>query len=831
MRIMERLGKRVAERPWVCIAIVLMITLGAFASIATNGITFDLDEDDMTPQTEAYEADKLLRDVFRFEMSSISLVRGDDVLSKDFFKAAIEYEKAIFNDQLAKEYLIKPEISSDSFQNPYSAMISVLANSTDHDVQLATLEFLSEEALKENITMLMGLDQFQGLKGLFTKDLDVANATAKGAMIITVLDRTKILEDDNLDMLVFEDRVKGLADNVTATGLSGNDRIQLFAEYTIIMEMADVADSDLGTLFPLALLLMVIILLLMYRDFVDMAVAVACLIFAILWTFGAAITFGIGVSTISIAVPILVLGLGIDYALHLVYRYRDERGEGVENVEASSNAVGSVGEALLLATITTVIAFLSNLSSSMSMIADFGLLSAVGIVSSFIVMILVIPSVQSIRDRRSASKGLSTENIRRYRRRSVKENDAIGKIAMIGGKLALTKPVAVMVAGVIVLGGFGYAAANVSYQFDVFDFLPEDSEAYDMLTFLFDDFAETGQFNAEILVYGDATDPAVIKAMEQSVDRMKDVEHVRTNNGNVSALHLGTVLFEIFKESDNATYNGTYVTLFNAGDGSIKEGTSQLDVQGLIGILLAMEDESIDLKLARVIGEDAENNPITRINVPIEEGLSDPQALSLRDGLDVAIEPLKDIGVNAVPTGMVITNAIIMDEMQRDQMTSLLITLAATLLILTVALFLLTRSYVLGALATLPTVMSVIMVWGSMYLLDISLNVMTLTIASLTVGIGVTYGIHIVHRFANEMKRGLSPEEAVMVTTGATGRGVIGAALTTAVGFGILTFSSMVPMAQFGMITAMAIAYAYIGATIALPTLLVIWGRRVASKA
>ena len=94
-----------------------------------------------------------------------------------------------------------------------------------------------------------------------------------------------------------------------------------------------------------------------------------------------------------------------------------------------------------------------------------------------------------------------------------------------------------------------------------------------------------------------------------------------------------------------------------------------------------------------------------------------------------------------------------------------------------------------------------------MFLLGISLNVMTLTIAALTVGMGVTYGIHITHRFNAEIREGKGTDEAILQTTKQTGKGVLGAALTTSIGFAIIGFSTMVPMQQFGLITAIAIIY------------------------
>jgi len=841
------MGERIAARPWICIGAVLLVTLMAFTTIATNGISFEMDQEEMTPDTDAYNADKLLRDVFRFEQSSINLLRADDALSKESFLAGLEYEKRIFEDPVASGYLLDTQMPQTSFNSPYSALISAMVfaepsetpilppppgfdpNDPDHsyhDVLLAYVEYYDEGAIKENATALMAMDRFSEIKSLFTEDLDLEKGTASGAMMIAVLDRNKVLADDEMDFLQYEEAVAGIADEVNEDFFNGDGQVNVFDEHRIVMDMADVADSDLETLFPLALLVMVAILMLMYRDPIDMLVAISCLVFAIMWTFGAALVFGIGISTISIAVPILVLGLGIDYALHLVFRYRDERGDGNDNFTSASNAVGSVGEALLLATITTVIAFLSNVTSSMKMIADFGVLSAIGIISSFIIMILVIPSVQSVRDQRYAAKGIKGKEVRRYRKRTVDSNDIIGKVSMLGGKLAISKPLAVIVAGGLVMGGFGYFAANVSYEFDVFDFLPEDSESNEMLTFIFDEFEETGQNTAEILIYGDPTEPEMIRAIESSVDNMKDARHMAFENGEPDVMHIGTALHAIYQQSEDASFKANYSALFDPDTGRVLEGTDQDDIELLIQELSLKDDDEIDLMLARVIGGSEEHKDLSRMQLGVEDNLPDSKLLELREDLQEAVAPLEDAGYEAVPTGMLIANAVIMDEMQNDQMTSLLVTLALTLIVLTVAMFLLTRSVLLGALATLPTVMSVIMVWGSMYLMDIPLNVMTLTIAALTVGIGVTYGIHIAHRFSSEMGKGLSPEEAVMVTTGATGRGVLGAALTTAVGFGILNFSSMVPLAQFGLITAMAIAYAYIGATVALPTLLVIWGRR-----
>ena len=117
-----------------------------------------------------------------------------------------------------------------------------------------------------------------------------------------------------------------------------------------------------------------------------------------------------------------------------------------------------------------------------------------------------------------------------------------------------------------------------------------------------------------------------------------------------------------------------------------------------------------------------------------------------------------------------------------------------------------------------------------MFIFGIPLNVMTLTIASLTVGMGVTYGIHITHRFVEEFKRNGDIDNAVDKAVGKTGVSLLGAAITTIIGFGIIGFSILPPIQQFGVITALAIGLSFIGAVFVLPAILVIWARQKQKK-
>ena len=101
---------------------------------------------------------------------------------------------------------------------------------------------------------------------------------------------------------------------------------------------------------------------------------------------------------------------------------------------------------------------------------------------------------------------------------------------------------------------------------------------------------------------------------------------------------------------------------------------------------------------------------------------------------------------------------------------------------------------------------------------------MTITISSLTIGLGVTYGIHISHRFIEELAKS-NIEQASFTTVQSTGISLFGAAATTIAGFGLLTFSLMPPLQQFGEITALTILFAFISSVFILPSFLILWAR------
>lgn len=858
MGTMKNMGESMSKKPAIPLLVILVVTLASLGMIAIDPPSFDMDESSFMPDNDITRASTVVEEAFTSSASVFSTIdasgAGGDIFTKSIFLDVLTYEQSLYGmeytgtDGQQYPYYNAGNTNGFTVVSPVDVVAGLIFDPTGestptYDQMIATIQGLPDDsAIKYTAYRLFNPTNggATGMARMITTDLafdDVAQtASAKGCMVSVVVVDT--LMDNVADGVIgFESDVSRMTDAFTPTESDGL-AITAVCLNTMIADIGDMASDDMSRLVPVAMILIVVVLLLMYRDLADTLIGLAGLIIAIIWTFGISTLLGIEMSTIAIAVPILIMGLGIDYGLHLVFRYREERMSGKDSAKANGETMVSVGEALVLATVTTVIAFLSYLTSSMSALADFGLMCAIGIICAFAVMLLLVPPMQAIRDGRAVNKGKNPDDAKRYKKVESKHGDIIGKVAGIGGRIAAKSPWAVIGVTCVVLLGFGYSATNLTSEFDMYDFIPEDTEAYDTITYLSDNYDMTTD-NTSVLIYASGWDLDTLKAIENTINDL-DANHVSGLYYGANGLHepnyINLVLWDAYKDSGaGGSYKAAYGALFDPATGDLLPDVTDPNNELILALegafyQLGLTDYYVDM--SAVVGE-YDNADVTRIVLNITSEAA--------DGGDVVIDMMD--GVNAVcakyfgdmkyvTTGSAIVLKVNMDEMNKSQMSSLIITLALVLIILTLVMYYTDRSWLLGTMATIPTLVSVVLVWGTMALLGISLNVLTLTIASLTVGMGVTYGIHIAHRYVTDLRdNGCEARDAIMRATRETGKGVFSAALTTAVGFGVIGFSGILPMQQFGMITAMAIIFGYIGATFILPALLVIWGEHTKPKA
>jgi predicted RND superfamily exporter protein len=123
----------------------------------------------------------------------------------------------------------------------------------------------------------------------------------------------------------------------------------------------------------------------------------------------------------------------------------------------------------------------------------------------------------------------------------------------------------------------------------------------------------------------------------------------------------------------------------------------------------------------------------------------------------------------------------------------------------------------------IPVSISIVWVLGTMYFIGYSLNILTITVTSITIGVGIDYACYITERFRLVADKTGDVTKAVTETISRTGSAVLIAALSSMFGFGVLMFAPIPPQQQFGIITAITLLYAFITSILVLPLVLARW--------
>ncbi len=599
-------------------------------------------------------------------------------------------------------------------------------------------------------------------------------------------------------------------------------------------------EAELGRLFGSAFAIIIGVLLFVYwlrsggnsprrralrRTTADTGLTMITIVLAIVWTQGMTALLQMAglvgdLSEVAQIVPILLIGLGVDYGIHLISRYRDEVGHGAGVDVGMTRAIGTVGIALTLATVTTVIGFLTNVFNPIPALVDFGIMSAVGIVASFVLMLTFVPAVRVLLDRRAERRGtLPTDGMGATSARLLPQ--LMGRTAVLAERVPVLT-LAVMLA----LGGAGWVGfTNLETRFSFTDFLPPDAPQVLTLELISERFAGGFGETTQVLVEGEAlAAPEGMNALAAAIDDLAatpDVITLTTPAGEVAQVRSVVSLLQapFTPGPDGAPADPAAAGALVAAGWDPR--TARFAPDGDVAAALAAIEGP---GLTSVLATDGAGAPVAALLEVGTQGGED-RALVLRDGLEAALAPAADAGLTAVATSQNIISSAITDGLVDSQLSSLLVTLIAATLVLMVSFGIENRRPFLGVITMIPIALVVLWTFGGMYLAGIPFGPVTATLASLAIGIGVPYTIHIARRFEEDRQRFATIEEAIRETTTHTGGALAGSAFTTAAGFGILVTSTLTPFRQLGQVTSLAITLSLLGAILVLPSLLVLWER------
>ena len=624
---------------------------------------------------------------------------------------------------------------------------------------------------------------------------------------------------------------KFLAYLLMASGLAG-----LFLSFVTDFEIELLEDPILGRVLPLLLFAIGYLINSKRRTTSDLVLSLSAILLSISWMQGAGTILGPGYldiigapNQVSQIAPIILIGLGVDYAIHFTSRYREEIGSGNSIIGSTSSTLKSVGIALTLATLATIVGFLTNIVSPLPELKDFGILVSTGIFFAFFLVMTFVPAIRTLLDKRAESK----ENINMEAFSSSGES-VLNKIAASSGIIPKRLKL-VAVALLVAISGYGYFSfTNLETIFEFTDFLPEDDPVVQTLDLLTKEFGGGFGETTAVLIEGEnLATPEIHNALIESINNLSDKENIVVYAGNVAAESVIGTVGQLLAPQGAApgappampdmellgTLGSFGVDLMSGSQGidalRVKDSG---DVQGLYEYLVSTDPESF---LASLYFN--EESTVTAQQVRITTSAGSLGAAQLRDDIYEAFTPLSSLGVSIAATNDAIVTQSVSDLISESQFQSLIFAILASMTFLILYYLIDIRKPFLGVITILPVVAIVMGTYLGMYFLDIPLNPVTSTLSGLAIGIGVPFVIHVTNRFRETLLIAPNPVEAVKTTLKTTGGSLFGSAFTTMAGFGILMTSSLKPFQQMGQVVVVALGFALVASILILPTLLVFW--------
>ena len=584
---------------------------------------------------------------------------------------------------------------------------------------------------------------------------------------------------------------------------------------TVSEETGSATGIQMILLMGLALLVIAALLLLFTRSLLDLLMSLLGLVLTIVWMMGAQGWLGpngLGVigppNILTTMVPIMLIGLVVDYAIQTVGRYREQRIEGRQVKAAARLGLRFVIIPLSLAAVTTIVAFLTNLTSPIPASADFGVVAGIGVGAGLVVMLTLLSSSRALLDRWRAGRG----SLPPARPISGAIPGVGPAVEALGGMLARRPTPFLLVIGVVTLL-LAVTSTRIATEFNTNDFLPSGGEAIRHIETLDAAFGgSTG--TVKVLIETEVTnDRTVRNILDFSVAFSDDLRRPEGVVGSVES-SLGLLLVDWI--TDDGTPGDNY-------DSQMREMTLAADefrldpveIQEVIDRL-----EEVDPEGFAQVAVDNPNGPDTLlIQFKALTGDKERAKRMVEDIDGLWFGPRGEM----TPTSGEIVGIEVASALTGNQTTAIITTIVAALVILCLFFWITSGRPALGFIAVAPIVMALFCVLGTMTLLGIPYNVITALITALSIGIGVDYTIHIIHRYQEEFAHSRDAEAAARRTLGTTGSALLGSALTTALGLGVLIFSSLPPFQQFGIVTAITIAYSLIAAIVVVPPAMILW--------
>lgn len=889
MNIYENTARFFVNNPIKIFLLFVILTIGLTLSYLFIPYRGDAST---SPKNSIIELDLKISEEFsdevHFGLFIIETKNGEDILSKDnlyeIFKSTEKLREQDSQKKLSPktiretEHLFKYVDSETGAQvNGILTIADVVNNILIIDPKYnKTLEFANNNEVKEIISEVLKEDKLKDIKRNISIHSNIEKRKINGkeidwwtspAILIAVLGNNESLgggsqrvnisgDKTTLDKEKFNTNVL----NILKNEINSMDVWGVAIDVNLEGERQGFSSSLFITLTVIAAIAVVGFSLRSYWAVVLVGIGLSTLM---IWLKGFSYLFGLKGGLISdFIVPIAMVSFGVDFGVHAIRRYQEEKNTNISYDKKFILAFGGVGSALTLAFISDAIAFLSNITSGIESVVHFGLAAGVATLASYIVLGIYAPfllsKIESLDNKnnkniyiwtsfafgsaalsggsvivflllspiygilmvlinilvylliplyivnKSKSK-ITKENENNYKNIFIKIEEKFSKIIILSAK----RPYLTVLLFSLITIYTTFLAFKLEASFEVADFFNSESEfvvGLDKLDYHLGD--TTGELGV-IYIEGDLTNPEAMNDIFYLIDTLEKKDFLAHDKRGELLLIEPNLLSLIRAKNISGSNKNENKKIF---DSLINEG-------------LMNENGELFYSASRVKYTlvQTSNGYSTVFRVGIPDSASQDITSFARKELENELKYLENknyISKYGV-TGSPFVREVELSSATNSLYKSIPIAAAASFLVLLVTF----RSIRYALITVMPIGLVVSWLYGIMYLGGYSLNLVTATIGAISIGVGIDFSIHLTQRYREELRKN-SKEVALLKTLNGTGIALLGSAISSIAGFAIMGFAPMPMFASFGQITAIMIFLALISSVFVLPSLLVIVSKK-----
>ncbi|MBE0650352.1 MAG: RND family transporter [Bacteroidales bacterium] len=549
-----------------------------------------------------------------------------------------------------------------------------------------------------------------------------------------------------------------------------------FAGMPLMMDdIGKLMHNDMSRLLPVTFMVIMLILFIGFGSLRGVIMPLLSSGIAIVWVLGLMHLLGFHLDLITNELPIVLLAVGSAYTIHVINRINEEKSK--DRKQALIKALAYITVPVFLSGVTTFFGFASFIFGSyLIMVKNFGIFTSLGVLIALVLSLVFIPALISLFSlyRKNPSLKKQTHQKNLFRKWLL---NPLASIVIKHPKTLLTATVAL-----VIISSIGIF--HIKTSVNMIEYFGKDNATRTAEKIMQKEFG--GSMPVFLVFRGDMQSPRVLETMIAAENYMKKFPNINTTQS----------VADLIEEMDDVMGEGKKIP------------DSKVKIQQLWFLL-----EGQDI-MSQLVNHDLNKGVIQSRFA----STNSTDMEHFHDYMNQFIQKHSTDQCQIELTGMPSVYVKLNTSLIRSQFTSL--GLAILLVILIVALIL--KSFKKGLFAAIPILATIIILFGFMGFAHIALNIATVLVASVALGMGIDYSIHIITHFHNDLKSEQDIGKAIRETIGISGKAIIINVASVAGGFLVLLFSQIMPIQNFGLLVALSMIGSGFAALTILPLILIL---------